>query len=406
MLKKADALPIGVALIILAATLRPGGGGSGSTVCLICGERGLADFLANIILFAPLGAAVFWRTRRAWLAVLLGALFSLGIEALQWKLIPARDASLGDFAANSLGAAVGACLLYVRPWRPLNRGAVLRSWATAALTVAILLGALTLFTISYDRTQYWLHWVPRYRNLAQYHGAVLDTRIGPHAWFESQRMEDVDSIRKVLPTQPIEFRFVAGPRSRTLAPIVSISDQNDDEVILIGAERTDLVYRFRARANDFRLDHDNVRFVAVLKNIREGDTVAVTAFLRRNEQCVSVNGQQRCNHGFTVGDTWSLLVGLNARRAATVLLSVVWMFVVFVPTGFVTHKLRAFAATMAGSLIALLLLPLAFGFAVTPWYQLVAALAGAWTGRWSALRLASATAELRSPAPRRISFVQ
>jgi hypothetical protein len=405
-LKKADTLPIGIALIILAATLRPGGGGSGSTVCLICGERGLADFLANIILFAPFGAAVFWRTRRTWLAVLLGALFSLGIEALQWKLIPARDASLGDFAANSLGAALGACLLYVRPWRPLDQGAVLRSWVTVALTVAMLLGGLTLFTISYDRTQYWLHWVPRYRNLAQYDGEVLDTRIGPLAWFGSQRMEDIDSIRKVLPTQPIEFRFVAGPLTRTLAPIVSISDQNDDEVILIGAERTDLVYRFRARANDFRLDHDNVRFVGALENIEEGDTVAMSASLKRKEQCVSVNAQQRCNRGFTVGDIWSLLVGLNAGRAATVLLSVVWMFVVFVPTGFVTHKLRTFAATMAGSLIALLLLPLAFGFAMTPWYQLVAALAGAWTGRWSALRFAPPTAELRSPVPRRISFVQ
>jgi hypothetical protein len=406
MLKKADALPIGIALVILAVTLRPGGGGSGSTVCLICGERGLADFLANIILFAPFGAAVAWRTRRGWLAPMLGGLLSLGIEALQWQLIPARDASLGDFVANCLGAAVGAFLVYARPWRPLRHGAVVRSSVIAALTIATLVSALTLFTISYDRTQYWLHWVPRYRNLAQYHGEVVDTRIGALAWFGSQKMEDVDSIRKVLATQPIEFRFVAGPPSRTLAPIVSISDQNDDEVILIGAERSDLVYRFRARANDFRLDHDNVRFAAALQNVREGDTVAVAAFLRRKEQCVSVNGQPTCNHGFTVGDTWSLLVGLNAGRAATVLLSIVWMFVVFVPTGFVTHNLRAFAATMAGSLIALLVLPLAFGFAMTPWYQLVAALGGAWTGRWSALRFAPATVELRSPVSRRVTCTQ
>ena len=48
-------------LALLAGTLRPGADlpQSGSGLCLICGEVGGADFVANIVAFVPFGLALW-----------------------------------------------------------------------------------------------------------------------------------------------------------------------------------------------------------------------------------------------------------------------------------------------------------------------------------------------------------
>lgn len=65
--------------------------------------------LGNIALFAPLGFALAWWTRRPVVALLAGVMISLLCEfAQQW--IPTRHPSLLDALLNALGMVVGIAL--------------------------------------------------------------------------------------------------------------------------------------------------------------------------------------------------------------------------------------------------------------------------------------------------------
>ncbi len=104
--------------------------------CILCGDLGSVDFLLNILLFVPLGvglglAGFSWRR-----AVVLAGLLSAGIELLQMKFIPGRDASLGDILSNTLGGGLGA-LLAAR-WQDLVFPSPRRSRRLALLYAVVL----------------------------------------------------------------------------------------------------------------------------------------------------------------------------------------------------------------------------------------------------------------------------
>lgn len=67
------------------------------------------DFLANVLLFLPLGFLYRLTGGKRRHAALLGASISFGIETVQ-LFMPARTSSLMDFFANAAGAGVGAAL--------------------------------------------------------------------------------------------------------------------------------------------------------------------------------------------------------------------------------------------------------------------------------------------------------
>ena len=66
------------------------------------------EFLANIVLFVPLGllVAVAWPRLRPWRVVLLGFAVSFTIELVQ-TLLPSRFPTISDVIANTVGAALG-----------------------------------------------------------------------------------------------------------------------------------------------------------------------------------------------------------------------------------------------------------------------------------------------------------
>jgi VanZ family protein len=69
----------------------------------------LVEFWANVALFVPVGAvlAALAPRRLWWAPLVLGVELSAVIELIQFDLLPARVASVGDVAANSLGTAIG-----------------------------------------------------------------------------------------------------------------------------------------------------------------------------------------------------------------------------------------------------------------------------------------------------------
>lgn len=97
--------------------------------CIICGSLGGVDFALNILLFVPLGVGAFFLLGRPRRAILLGALTTIVVEALQWRTVPGRDASFGDLLANTIGAALGVWLVLRVPVWLHSTGARARSHA-------------------------------------------------------------------------------------------------------------------------------------------------------------------------------------------------------------------------------------------------------------------------------------
>jgi hypothetical protein len=126
-----------IVLAILAATLIPSRNGPlrPFSSCFVCDFRWLADGVLNVGLFLPLGMAITWRGKSFWRATLAGAVLSTAVELLQ-TLIPGRDPELRDIVANTIGAALGAALIYrPRTWLvPTARGA---RWLSALTAVGI-----------------------------------------------------------------------------------------------------------------------------------------------------------------------------------------------------------------------------------------------------------------------------
>jgi len=111
----AVALAVAGLLFIARATLTPSPDPNGLAQltplwCLVCGDLGGSDVIANLVLFLPFAmglrlAGLSWRR-----TVLIAAAVSLTVELLQLVAIPGRDASLSDLLTNTSSGAIGAAL--------------------------------------------------------------------------------------------------------------------------------------------------------------------------------------------------------------------------------------------------------------------------------------------------------
>lgn len=73
---------------------------------------GWIEFVANILMFAPLGFLLTVLFRHPWYGVVLALALSAAVEIVQ-IVIPSRQPSMRDVLANVLGAAVGAAVAWV-----------------------------------------------------------------------------------------------------------------------------------------------------------------------------------------------------------------------------------------------------------------------------------------------------
>lgn len=145
-----------------------------SGLCIICGSLGGVDFALNIVLFTPLGAAI-WHVRRRLLdAVIVGLLVSVVIELLQFRTIVGRDATLGDVLANTVGSLVGAAVASgFMHWRDVTGRAAQRGAAIAGIAAALVV-AVSALLIQPIRTRYpqWVQWSPVKRGEEPFRGRL------------------------------------------------------------------------------------------------------------------------------------------------------------------------------------------------------------------------------------------
>jgi Concanavalin A-like lectin/glucanases superfamily/VanZ like family len=133
-------------LVILAVTLPPAEPAGqldwAQVFCVLCGRASLADGLANLALFLPLGLAVGCWRGPVWRGLMFAAMVSLSVELAQlW--IPGRDPSVSDLVFNNLGVALGVCIARLAPWWALPGVRVASRLSLCAATGVTAVFALT-----------------------------------------------------------------------------------------------------------------------------------------------------------------------------------------------------------------------------------------------------------------------
>lgn len=322
-------------------------------LCLICGSRGSADALLNVVLFLPLGVLVASVGRGVGLALTTGFLLSGLIEFSQISL-SGRHAGVADLVWNTLGAAAGVVVWSVLAKRvsgPDRRALVSVS---AGLALSLVLAGALLIPRPTQR-DYWGQRAPDLGHMPEYDGEVVEASLSGRE-FPAGRLPTPGPHDVLLePPWSLDGVIRVGARPRAVSPILSIYDAEQDEVLLLGAHGSDLVFRERRVASALRFDAPDIRIPDAFAGYAPGDTVSIGAS-RSDGLCLRIGSVFACDLGVTPGRTWSLLLYLEgvSERVRT-LLDHVWLAALFWPVGFLAGSRRE-ALVASGALTGAMLL--------------------------------------------------
>ena len=248
--------------VILAATLTPGDAHllePTPLTCLVCGSRGMVDVVLNVLLFLPFGAAVGGLFGRARPALLTGLTLSLGVEAAQLLLVPARDASLSDLVFNSAGAAAGALLaLHWRGWLLPAPAAAARLATLATLAwVGTLVATARGLDIRLPAPPYLINAMSGRSagSVRPYEGTVLrSTVLGVTAPMPARRSAFREYRAPAAPGLPLEAEVEVHAMlpPGMLRPLASLHSRDTTELLALGQRGRALLLRVHTRAAEAR----------------------------------------------------------------------------------------------------------------------------------------------------------
>jgi VanZ family protein len=348
--------------VVLALTLTPSFGDPPephSLLCVWCNGRALADMLLNVGLFVPVGAALANWQRIKLRSVLAAVVLTVGIELAQF-VIPGRDPNLSDVLTNTLGAVIGVLLVtmsarWLNP-SPLWRGVL--AAGGSALAVTVLVVGSWLFAPAFQDGVYYGQWTADLHYLEWYRGQVLKSQVGDIP-VRSRIIRRTDEVRELLfQGARIQVEAVSGPPATALAPIFSIYDDREREVLLVGTDRNDAVLRYRMRAASFRLDQPDLRFADSFAEIRAGQALRLEVARAGHSYCFTVNEARSCRVGLRAADTWGLLFFVSSVPGwARTLLGVLWLCGLFFAAGFWLERKSEVAVAGVFAVAALALIP-------------------------------------------------
>ncbi|HEU4563473.1 MAG TPA: VanZ family protein [Gemmatimonadaceae bacterium] len=386
--------------------------------CFTCGELGGLDFALNIALFIPLGFALRMAGVRPRRALLACAGATLAIELLQLG-IPGRVTSTGDLVSNTLGGALGVAL--GSWWRVLLFPGAVTAWrlaaACAAGWLAMLAGTMWMLQPDPPDSVYYGQIAADLGQFDRFRGEVLSAAVGPLP-LRDGRMRNSAIVRDLLRREGTAVRAVAttsGEHTRRVAPIASIFDNHQREVMVLGQMGADAIYRTRHRSSALGFRTPDISVWSVFP-AAAGDTIALTAWEAEHRlHLVAERGGERMERTIELRPTWGWALILPFEnvivpryRAFTAW----WLALLALPLGYYAgHALRgrargrlrwwplATVPLLAAAVLALGLegLPRALGLSPgEPWEWrgalaglaagLAAALPARWMARWLARR--------------------
>jgi len=392
-----------VLFVVAVATLFPGSDGAlTADWCLLCGAYGAADAIRNVALFVPVGVTAALSSGSFLLAAATAPALSLLVETAQLA-IPGRDAGLGDLIFNSIGGLIGVFIAASAPTLLAPGPQAARRLVAAATFAPLLAIGLSgaVLGIVLPPTTYYAQWTPDLGHLELYDGSVFEAKIGKR-FIPPQRLQESEGVRQQLLTgAPVELRAIAGPEPAGLAPIFSIYDAHQHEIMVLGATRQTLVFRLGTRAAPLKLGIPALRYPGGLEGVRAGDTLDVRVSSDGDGRCFRIIAtagprglsRERCGIGYTVASGWQLLAppGLGSREPA--LFDLLWLGILYLPLGYWIRPTGRGLYALAVSALGLLGIPALTALVATPVTAVVAAGAGILAGigmrRWIAQRLSS-----------------
>jgi VanZ family protein len=368
--------------VILVATLYPAGSTNApsSSFCLLCGTYGLADVMRNVILFVPWGFALASRGRGSAAAVFLSVVLSGSVELAQVLLVPGRDGNPVDVVSNTVGAVLGwGAFASIGFWLdpPPRRSAALAAAALAAAASTLMISALLLEPDPPEGT-YFGQWTPEFAGVEVYQGRVLNASVGQLIVRDGPVAASASLRHQIRRRETIRVEAVAGPPPVRIAPLFNIYDDHQREVLFVGIEGVDLIFRYRTRAATARLHQPSHHVPAMFDDIATGGPFALTLRWNEGGYCVAVNAREHCGVRWSADRGWSFLHYsryLDGRPAR--FLDFVWIALLFAPAGYwltASHRLRESARVIATTLLLAVLI-LALVSSVS-YLTLVAATAG------------------------------
>jgi hypothetical protein len=296
--------------VILGATLTPSESIiAGPSLCVLCGQGALADALRNVLLFLPLGVALTLRGRSTARASLVAGGLSILVETAQFA-VPGRDPSVGDVVFNVLGAALGAGLVRARPVVGPLPGQVAGRLGLAAALAATAVFALTglLAAPELPAPPYYAFWTPELPNLEPYRGRILGVTLGDLVVPPGQPADSEEVRDRLLSGERLRVQLAAGPPVTRLAPLLSVKNTEGTEVLFLGVDRHDLVFRLRTRAETILLDAPELRARGGADRLASAGRVAIELRPARHGQCVEIDGTTACHLRLTLGSAWALVL--------------------------------------------------------------------------------------------------
>ena len=364
--------PVALALAFVgAATLVPVSHGTGGDDipfwCLRCGDYAMADALANVVLFVPLGWALSRagvRSRRG-LAVVL--MTTIGVEWLQHALIPGRVASVADILANTVGGAVGMALPRLHRWVvETSLRAVRASIVYGVLLIACLgAGEATQVVLS-PRALYWTRGHADGSHYVPFTGSLKEVRVDGVPIVLDQWLD--------VPARgggDVALELASGRPDTGLAHVVIAWMPNARGWMWLEQRDRDLHVHFASGSDGARLRGHCVWLRHVMPAVA-GESVTVRFVVRRFEYrvfLVSNAGAFVQEARISPGDGWRLFApGEGEWGLWAGLLTAGWMAVLLGPLGYLaSQRSRATAAIAAvGAALTVLLLPVLTGCAWLP----------------------------------------
>lgn len=336
-------LGIAIAILFIASlTLSPAPGASSvpGAICLLCGDRGLADLTLNILLFLPLGVALAagGGIRRA---VLIGFALSALIEALQ-QFIPGRAPTYRDVVVNAFGCGLGAfSARYFADWLGRMRGRRFPVVLAALFPVLVVSAAGLLRAPYVAPLPLWGQWHPDLGNMEIWSGTVTAAAVGDLA-VGVGAFERSDALRVGLGrADPVRITATAGRADDGLAPIFAVADTRSEHLLLIGQDHDDLIVQRFLRASLFRLDTPDERVVGLFKDIAPGTPFVLDVTSAAGRTCARLDERERCAERAGAMSVWGFFLWQSdAPRQLTGALAGLSAFVAFLPLGLLGGALR------------------------------------------------------------------
>ncbi len=358
--------------------------------CIVCGDLGGTDIVLNLLLLTPMAAGLALMGFRTGQVFLIAGITTLGIETAQIAWIPGRDASLSDLLTNTTGATVAAFLVWRRRslLSPRPREAI--GLTLAGLIVWIGLETLGGWSLapSLPHTQYRTQWAASLPHLERFTGRVQGVSVGER-FLASGRIADAEAFRQRLLNgeAPFSVSAITGRPPSDLAPILSVFDERYREILMLGQNGDQAVFRVRTGVSDLKLRPTTIAITGALPTV-PGEPVHLTASYARGRYVVRVEssrGTLERTLDASPNWVWSYVMPFERYPLGPEVyaLTALWLGGLLAPIGYWTRKTGrrlALPAVAGGVLLTLLLVPAVFALRPIHWSEWLAAAAGLGTG--------------------------